>query len=167
MIAAHIAHPERYPDGACVADEALAAHYETAMIAYEGPDPEGADTMKMHGKLQALVTYMNDNNAPQEEINEAVDDFDETSQTHDIPGQEVRILNEAEREEAIEETLDNYLDECILPELPESMRGYFDAEKWKRDARMEGAGHLLNSYDGTEHEHQDTNGVWWFLYRTN
>ena len=42
------------------------------------------------------------------------------------------------------------------------MEPYFDREAWKRDARMDGRGHCLGSYDGGEYEVGD-----YLVYRIN
>lgn len=79
---------------------------------------------------------------------------------------EYRILTEDEADEAWEESLDNYIEECILPEIPKTYHFYFDEKAWKRDARMDGRGHALNSYDGTEYEIK-FNDAYYFIYREN
>lgn len=63
---------------------------------------------------------------------------------------EFAIGTEEEADEAWDQSLDSYLEECVYPELPESMVNYFDDEAWKRDARYDGRGHSLSSYDGEE-----------------
>lgn len=64
-----------------------------------------------------------------------------------------------------EADLDNYLDDCVLPDLPENMKGYFDRERWMNDAKMDGRGHSLNRYDGSE-ESYSINGTEYFAYRS-
>ena len=77
-----------------------------------------------------------------------------------------RVLTEEEKDEAWEEALESYGSECV-----EGFNGpYFDREKWKRDARLDGAGNLLSPYDGNEHEYcvsRQTGDVWFYLFRTN
>lgn len=88
--------------------------------------------------------------------------------TFEVGNAEYMVLDEDEADEVWEEQLDNYLDECVLPELPESLQGYFDRDAWKRDARHDGRGHCLASYDGEEHEYQDGDtGSWFYVYRMN
>jgi hypothetical protein len=82
-------------------------------------------------------------------------------------GGEYMVLTEKEANEAWEESLESYIDECIVPELPESMVGYFDFEVWKRDARMDGRGHSLSGYDGEEHEIFFGDGEYLLAYRIN
>lgn len=48
--------------------------------------------------------------------------------------------------------LENYIDEVILPQLPEQYRFYFDREAWKSDAECDGRAHSLSHYDGNEDE---------------
>lgn len=74
------------------------------------------------------------------------------------------VYTDEEADDAWEEELDNYIEEYILPEIPESYRYYFDDEKWKRDARMDGRGHSLSHHDGVEHE-ESVNGTYYYLYR--
>ena len=73
--------------------------------------------------------------------------------------------DEAERE--YEDSLDNYVDECILPEIAEPYRFYFNAESWIADARINGSrGGSLNHYDGKEIE-AEGDGESIYIYRTN
>jgi hypothetical protein len=77
--------------------------------------------------------------------------------------EEYLVLTDAEANARWEEALDNYLEEVILPELPEFAARYFDEDKWKRDARFDGRGHSLSPYDGDEIEGRD--GL--YIYRIN
>ena len=79
------------------------------------------------------------------------------------------VCDQWERETACDERLDCYIDECIIPELPENLQGYFDYDAWKRDAKLsDGYGHTIATYDGEEHEQRDPDtGEWFFIYRTN
>ena len=65
-------------------------------------------------------------------------------------GSEYAIGDESEADDALDEYLEGYLEELIYPELPENMINYFDDEAWKRDARYDGRGCSLSSYDGNE-----------------
>lgn len=79
-------------------------------------------------------------------------------------GRKWLVYTDEEADDAMEKELDNYIEDCILPEIPEGYRYYFDDEKWKRDARMDGRGHSLSHYDGYEHE-ESVNGTYYYLYR--
>lgn len=60
---------------------------------------------------------------------------------------------DAEADEAWDQSLDSYLDDCgVLDSIPENLRHYFNRDAWKRDARYDGRGHALASYDGDEME---------------
>ena len=90
--------------------------------------------------------------------------YDENS--FDVAAGSWLVLTDSEADDAHNERLEEYIDECLLPELPAAFQGYFDREAWKRDAQHDGRGHCLSSYDGEEHEVQ-VNGEWFYIYRTN
>ena len=86
-------------------------------------------------------------------------------------GRDYLILTETEMEAQWNEALENYIEEYIIPEI-ERLEGpqgdgwisnYFDSEKWKREARMDGCGQFLATYDGHELELDDN----LYAYRTN
>ena len=77
-----------------------------------------------------------------------------------------KVLTDSEADAAWDEALESYIDDIILPEMPETFRYYFDNEAWKRDARIDGRGHSLNYYDGSE-EYEEVNGEDYYIYRTN
>ena len=83
----------------------------------------------------------------------------------DAEGGDYWVLTDEEADEAWEESLDSYIDECILPEMPDFAANYFDNEKWKRDARHDGRGHALNHYDGGE-DYETVNGTDYYIDRT-
>jgi len=43
---------------------------------------------------------------------------------------------------------------------------YFDEDAWKYDAKMDGRGHSLASYDGNENE-ETVNDETYYIYRIN
>lgn len=67
-------------------------------------------------------------------------------------GAEYAIGTDDEADNAWNESLNSYLDECLYPEMPEFAQSYFNEEKWKSDAKHDGRGHSLSSYDGCETE---------------
>lgn len=75
---------------------------------------------------------------------------------------EYAVMTESEADSAWDESLDSYLDECVICELPEMAQTYFDREAWKRDARHDGRGHCLSSYDGSEWDARE-----FVVFRTN
>jgi len=77
---------------------------------------------------------------------------------------EYAVMTDSEADKAWDEALDSYIDECL--DIPENVRHYFDEEKWKDDARIDGRGHSLNHYDGGEDE-ANINDVDYYIYRRN
>lgn len=74
-------------------------------------------------------------------------------------------LSEDEADELWERGLDSYLDDVILDGLSSGVRGYFDRDAWKEDAKSDGRGHCINHYDGGEDEVQLDDGTWMCVYR--
>ena len=94
-----------------------------------------------------------------------------TTENHDfygltvytVDGKEYAVGTNSECDDAWNQSLDSYLEECIYPELKGNLSNYFDEEKWKRDAKHDGRGHSLSSCDGTEIEL----GGDFYAFRTN
>ena len=78
--------------------------------------------------------------------------------------QEYKVFTDAEADREWDISLDSYIDDCM--EMTDQVRQYFDAKKWKRDAKMDGRGHSLNHYDGGE-EYATINKVDFYIYRNN
>lgn len=76
--------------------------------------------------------------------------------------QEWLVVTDDEADELWDQELENYLDECV----PGADGPYFDRERWKRDARIDGRAHSLARYDGNEEE-QEVNDTTYYLYRQN
>lgn len=82
-------------------------------------------------------------------------------------GTTFHVLDEWDREAASHEALENYIDECVLNQIPKTLRFYFDTAKFIQDALItDGYGHTLNSsYDGREYEHQSPErDEWFYIY---
>ena len=79
---------------------------------------------------------------------------------------EYLVMTDTEADKAWEQSLENYLDECVLAEMSEMAQNYFDRERWMEDAKMDGRGHSLASYDGNENEVETGNGTY-YIYRMN
>jgi hypothetical protein len=80
--------------------------------------------------------------------------------------QKYKVYTDSEADDEWDVQLENYIEECILPELPTQYWSYFDNEGWKKDARYDGRGHSLSQFDGSENE-QTVNGTTYYLYRIN
>lgn len=106
----------------------------------------------------------------QNAINEIKDELDNITNEYDCTysyySEEYIVATDEEADELWEEALDNYIEECILPELPKAYQNYFDDEKWKNDAKYDGRGTTLATYDGNEN-YVDVEGTTYYIYRTN
>lgn len=79
--------------------------------------------------------------------------------TYKADGGEYLVLDDSEADDYEDQCLECLLDDgCV--EGADSP--YFDREKWKDDARTDGRGHIISSYDGNEDEYGD-----YFIYRVN
>lgn len=74
------------------------------------------------------------------------------------------VANEEDAEELFSEELSQYLQECILDELPDLARNYFDVKAWENDCRIEGRENFLAKYDGIENE-EIIDGETFFIFR--
>jgi len=93
-----------------------------------------------------------------DEVNQGYD-----STTFEEGKREYMVLTDDETDEKQDESLDSYIDDC---KIPESIRPYFDEDKWKKDARMDGRGHCLSGHDGEENE-EEVDGETFYIYRIN
>jgi len=89
----------------------------------------------------------------------------------EVDNEEYQVLFDNQANTEWDNYLDNYIEECVLYEIPEHLQFYFDEELWKRDARYDGRGHSLSGYDGQEDYVDIVNG--WhgefevYIYRKN
>lgn len=98
-------------------------------------------------------------------IEELLNEVEEDDNRWTIQGMDYLIGDDSAMDEEWDKDLDNYIDECILPEVAEMHRKYFDRDAWKEDAKVDGRGHSLNRYDGSEDE-QEFNGETFYIYRS-
>lgn len=110
-------------------------------------------------KIKALSQYLE---CDADEISES--SYDDC--VFDAEGGEYLVLTDREADDRWDESLESYIDECIIDQLPEAYQSYFDREAWKSDARYDGRGLSLSSYDGEEIE-EVVDGEYYFIYRTN
>lgn len=89
--------------------------------------------------------------------------YNDTYESTDVSG-EYLVLDDVDADALWESYLDSYIDDCL--EIPEYIVPYFDEKAWKRDAKMDGRGHSLSSYDGEEYE-EEIGGTTYYIYRTN
>ncbi len=76
------------------------------------------------------------------------------------------ICDDQQADEEVSKSLDDYIDECVLSEIPEQYQCYFDYEKFKQDCSYDGRGHTLNLYDGSE-EYEKVEETEYYIYRRN
>ena len=80
-------------------------------------------------------------------------------------GSDWLVVDDNEADELWEEDLENYVEECILPDLNEMHRNYFDTESWIEDTKRNGdRGNSLNRYSGEE-DSVEFEGITWFIYQ--
>ena len=105
--------------------------------------------------------------------------FGDVWSSDEEPG-EYRVLDESEREQAADEALESYIDECIIEQakaeardnaalasLIRTLSDHFDRASWKQLALdSDGYGHTLASYDGEERE-ACIDGTWYYVYRVD
>jgi hypothetical protein len=101
-----------------------------------------------------------------DEITEESYQFYDAMNVYSYGSQEYAVGTDDEADRAWEASLESYLEECVYPELPDSIKNYFDDEAWKRDARFDGRGHSLSSYDGNENE-AEAGGETFYIFRLN
>jgi hypothetical protein len=97
-------------------------------------------------------------------VSEIEDIVEESDNRWCVQGVDYLAGTDEEMDEKWDEDLENYIDECILSEIPEPYRFYFDNESWKSDARNDGRAHSLNRYNSGELE-QKINETWYYAYR--
>lgn len=85
----------------------------------------------------------------------------------EINGEEYLVLTDDEADSAFRDSLESYIDDVVLPEIPEAYRTYFDSEAFIRDVELsDGRGPTLATYDGAE-EAEKVGGEWFYIYRVN
>jgi hypothetical protein len=82
----------------------------------------------------------------------------------EVGRREYLVVTDEEADELWDAELESYLDEPGI--VPGADSPYFDRERWKSDARMDGRAHSLNRYDGGEDE-VEVNGETYYIYRQN
>ena len=148
---------------------ALAQHLELDIDFDESdyelnPDEEFENEEEKQERLEELKQEK------QEALDEAIDTFrgelDSIVEGHSnmfsYYNEDYYVLTDSEADDMEDEYLDEYIDQCL--EIPDNIRPYFDEEKWKDDARMDGRGHIIAHYDGAEYE-EKVNGEWYYIYR--
>jgi hypothetical protein len=95
-------------------------------------------------KIQALAKHLGI------EVSEINEGYRESN--FEIGDEEYSVYTDSEADEATEESIEDYIDECILPEIPKAYQKYFDRESFIEDAKQDGRGVNLAGYDHVESE---------------
>ena len=141
-------------------------HYGLVELKHSADDNElnarelAEKMMEWDSKQWAVFEYFNEDVTLVDDISDLDIDTDE----FDINGETILCLTDSEADDRWEEELDLYIEDCILPEIPEFCRNYFDDEKWKDDARNDGRGNAISRYDGDENE-IEVDYEWFYIYR--
>ena len=68
--------------------------------------------------------------------------------------EEYSVMDEDSAGEMFQDMLDQYIEDCILSEIPEHLHYYFDFDSFKSDVEInDGRGPTMAPYDGHEHEY--------------
>lgn len=97
-------------------------------------------------------------------VNEIDDIVHDGDNRWTVQGDDYLFGTDEEMDDEWDEHLDNYINECVLPEIPKYLQFYFDEERFKNDCKQDGRGHSLNYYDGGEEE-IEFNGTYYYAYR--
>jgi hypothetical protein len=106
--------------------------------------------------MKELAKYISeDERIPYKDVLENIEEEEYTHydiKVYSFEGREYAVGTDEECDYAWRRSLEEYLQECIYPKLPENVVNYFDDEKWIQDAEHDGRDHSLATYDGEEIE---------------
>ena len=125
--------------------------------------------MQLDPKIIALCNYLEIKQTIQENLVEGYSQDDFLSDVgirinnciFEIGNKEYLVVDDTEREERFKESILNDIDEYM--EIPDNIRSYFDEERFIKDCKIDGYGHILSPNDGIENE-EIVNGEWFFIY---
>ena len=113
-------------------------HYGLVELKHNADDNElnarelAEKMMEWDSKQWAVFEYYGEDLDLVDDISDTDFDTDEV----EIGPETLLVLTDSEADDRWEEELDNYIDECILPEIPKWVRNYFDEEKWRSVRRQ-------------------------------
>ena len=113
--------------------------------------------------LREWYVEQNKTNVYIEDIEELTYDF-YGAPIFEIEGEEYAVIPASDIEYVFHQYADSIIDDVVIPELPENLRGYFDYEKFERDMSFDGYGQMSN-YDGECNEYflNDEEGCYYIL----
>ena len=73
-------------------------------------------------------------------------------------------ITKGEADDAFDEAIERYIEDIVLPEIPEPYQFYFDRKQFREAAQNEGRGAYIAGYDGKENE-ETIDGTAYYIYR--
>lgn len=122
------------------------------------------DDLSDEGKVLFLWLVDNDNYIDPIEIEEKSHDYFGAPYI-EADGEEYVVIPNAMIESVFHDYAEELIDECIINDLPEKYRCYFDYDKFIQDMSFDGYGQM-SSYDGEDNE-QKYNGEYYHILRMN
>jgi len=110
-------------------------------------------TIEIETPEQALATHLS---CDEDEISNPY------GHVYSYGNNEYIVADDHDCDELWKESIDSYIDDCVLPEIPEAYQHYFDNEAFFEDCKHDGRAHYLASYDGNEDEEGE-----FYIYRIN
>jgi hypothetical protein len=82
-----------------------------------------------------------------------------------IQGFDYLVCTDEQADSEFEDSIENYVDDCVILEIPKHLQQYFDTDRFIEDAKYNfGRGQQLNYYDGSEYE-QEVKGTTYYIYQ--
>jgi len=113
-------------------------------------------TIEIETAEQALADHL------ECDVDEIIHEYDNNGHIYSHGTDEYIVADDADCDELWKESIDSYIDDCVLPEIPEAYQSYFDNEAFFEACKMDGRAHSLATYDGDEHWIAD-----FYIYRIN
>ena len=138
---------------------------EIATLTDEIRSDMDAATEEEKALLEYLVTNDGDDTAWFDDFRDADYKFYGYGSVFRQGSAEYAVIPEADIDDAFKEYAEQYADDCILPEMPEHTRRFFDMDKFVEESEHDGYG-IMSSYDGN-YEEFTVNDVTYYIFRLN
>lgn len=79
-------------------------------------------------------------------------DIEDNREEIEVSDGDYLVYTDSEADDAYSESMQSYVDDCVLNEIPEQYRAYFDTETFIKDCAIDGRGSTLATYDSEENE---------------
>lgn len=97
-------------------------------------------------------------------VNEIDDIVHDGDNRWSVQGDDYLVGTDEEMDDEWDENIGNYIEECVLSEIPNNLQPYFDEERFKDDCKTDGRAYSLNRYDGDELQ-IEFNGTNYYAYK--